>query len=355
MKKILIINPFGIGDVLFTAPLIKAIKDNFPNSFIGYWCNEKMRSILEKNPDINIIFAFSRGDFKKIFAQAKFKAIGFFLKLLKKIKKEKFDLAFDLSLDRRYTFFLRLLGILRVIGFDYKNRGRLLTDKIQIDYFRDKHVIEYHLELLKFINIKPTQVRPEPPFLKNKKNNAKDLLERVGLSDRDLIIGIAPGAGISWGKNASFKHWSAIKYAQLSDRLINELRAKVLLLGDEQEEYIANTILKNMRNNPAVLVGKTSLEDLVYVIGNLNLLITNDGGPLHLGVASGIKTVSIFGPVDERVYGPYPITDMHIVIKKDIKCRPCYKNFRFSGCSNNRRCLDDITVDEVYSAVKELI
>jgi heptosyltransferase-2 len=355
MMKILIVNPFGIGDVLFTAPLIKAIKNNSPNSFIGYWCNEEMKVILEKNPDINIIFAFSRGDFKKIFGQAKFKAVGFFLKLLNKIKKEKFDVAFDLSLDRRYAFFLRLLGIPRVIGFDYKNRGRLLTDKIQIDYFRDKHVIEYYLELLKFIDIKPTQARLELSVLENKKNNAKDLLERVGLSDRDLIIGIVPGAGISWGKNASFKHWPAIKYAQLSDKLINELKAKVLLLGDEQEGCIANTILKNMRNNPAVLVGKTSLEDLVCVIGNLNLLVTNDGGPLHLGVALGIKTVSLFGPVDERVYGPYPFSDMHIVIKRDIVCRPCYKNFRFSNCSNNRRCLDDITVDEVYSAVKRLI
>ena len=74
-----------------------------------------------------------------------------------------------------------------------------------------------------------------------------------------------------------------------------------------------------------------------------------------MAVALGVKTVSMFGPVDEKVYGPYPSNEKHAVIKKDLPCRPCYKAFKFTGCSNNRKCLKDITVDEVYGQVKGLL
>ncbi len=73
MKKFLIINPFGIGDVLFTTPVIRAIKDNQPDSFIGYWCNERVEPILKNNPRIDKIFALSRGDIRKIYHQFRIK------------------------------------------------------------------------------------------------------------------------------------------------------------------------------------------------------------------------------------------------------------------------------------------
>lgn len=74
-----------------------------------------------------------------------------------------------------------------------------------------------------------------------------------------------------------------------------------------------------------------------------------------MAVALGVSTVSIFGPVDERVYGPYPPSEKHLVVKKDLPCRPCYENFRFKGCFNNKRCLEDIDVDEVYGKVRSLL
>ena len=74
-----------------------------------------------------------------------------------------------------------------------------------------------------------------------------------------------------------------------------------------------------------------------------------------MAVALGVSTVSIFGPVDEKVYGPYPQNEKHIVVKKDMFCRPCYKNFRFNGCSNNKKCLRCISVDEVYEGAKRLL
>jgi ADP-heptose:LPS heptosyltransferase len=73
-----------------------------------------------------------------------------------------------------------------------------------------------------------------------------------------------------------------------------------------------------------------------------------------MAVALGIKTVSIFGPVDERVYGPYPPSQDHIVVKKDISCRPCYRNFRMPECERNRDCIRAVGIEDVFEAARRL-
>jgi len=354
LKRFLIINPFGIGDVLFTTPVIRAIKDNYPESFVGYWCNERVGEVLKNNPEIDTVFALSRGDLKKIFERSLFEGIGKLFKLILDIKKSRFDISLDFSLDHRYSLISKFAGIRSRYGMDYKKRGRFLTHKIGIEGYRSKHVVEYYLELLKSSGLKPKTNKLEVFILGSRRNRCRNILARYGVKEGELVIGIAPGAGASWGKDAMYKHWAALKFAQLADKIINKLASKVVILGDQLERPIADVIVNTMKNKAIDLAGKTSLEELVAMISNLDILVTNDGGPLHIGVATGVKTVSIFGPVDERVYGPYPVSDRHIVIKQDLDCRPCYENFRFSGCNNDRKCIEDITVDEVYEAVEKL-
>lgn len=355
MNKFLVINPFGIGDVLFTTPVIRAIKEDPETSLVSYWCNQRVEPVLKNNPCIDETFALSRGDIKRALLKSKLGGMSKALNLFNRIKRGHFDIAFDFSLDHRYGLTAKLAGIKRRIGFNYKNRGRFLTDKINIDGYSDRHIVEYYSELLKFLNILPKGLKLELFVNEEQKIEARGLLGSLGVAINDLAIGIAPGGGESWGKDALFKHWPAVKFAELSDRLINDLNAKVIILGDKSEMPIADMILKSMRNKAINLAGETSLLQLAGIINELNLLVSNDGGPLHMAVALGVNTVSMFGPVDDLVYGPYPPGENHIVLKSNLPCRPCYKNFRFTGCSENHRCLDDITVESAYSASRRLL
>lgn len=356
MERILVINPFGIGDVLFTTPVISAIKDNYPDSFIGYWCNERVKEILQNNPSIDIIFALSRGDIKKLYRKSKLKGIISSLSLYRKIKKEKFSISLDFSLDHRYGLVSKLWGIRRRVGFNYKDRGRFLTDKIDIEGYSEKHVVEYYLDLLKFLNIRPKSYNLSLTVPERNNLKARMMLAQAGVNDKDLVIAIAPGAGASWGKDASLKHWPAVNFATLIDKIINDYRAKILILGDDSERPIVDTIIKTVHYNVVDLVGKTTLEELIAVINNVEMLITNDGGTLHIAVALGKKTVSFFGPVDPKVYGPYPPDDKkHIILRENLDCSPCYRNFRLSACQRNRACLEQISVDEAINAVSSLI
>ncbi|MDD5729647.1 MAG: lipopolysaccharide heptosyltransferase II [Candidatus Omnitrophica bacterium] len=355
MKRFLIINPFGIGDVLFTTPVIRAIKDNFPDSFIGYWCNERVQDILKNNKDIDVIFPLSRGDMKRISGQSKIEGLFRFLSLVRKLKKGKFDVTIDFSLDHRYSLISKIIGIRKRVGFNYKKRGRFLTDSIELEGYSSKHAVEYYLDLLNFLGLKPKKYDLNLAPTPESKARANSILGRSGINEGDLLIGIAPGAGASWGKDASFKHWPPAKFARLADRMVTELKAKVLIIGSEAEKEIAEAMVYSMKNKPVNLAGRTNLEDSIAVINNLRILVANDGGLLHIACALGVNTVSIFGPVDELVYGPYSISEKHAVIKRNIECRPCYKNFKRAVCDRDRECLNLISIDEVFEAVRGLL
>jgi heptosyltransferase-1 len=267
---------------------------------------------------------------------------------------------------------------------DYKSRGRFLTDKVKLDGYSGRHVAEYYFDLLNFIGINASS-----PGLDEAINSrtgrgcttyslevseevsarAKKILAEHGIMAADLLIGVAPGGGASWGKDAIYKQWPAEKFRQLTERLTKASNVKVVLLGSVEEKPLAEIILEKMGQSPSGtvpifpgtifpiidLTGKLNLKELAAVISELKALICNDGGLLHMAVALGVKTVSTFGPVDEIVYGPYPPSAKHIVVKKDLPCRPCYKDFRFTGCSNNRKCLEEITVEDVFDNVKGLL
>lgn len=355
MEKFLIINPFGIGDVLFTTPVIRAIKEALPDSFIGYWCNERVQGVLNNDPDIGKIFPLSRGDIKKVYEASKWKGIKTGLGLFRQLRKEKFDVSLDFSLDHRYGWVSQAAGIKKRIGFNYKNRGIFLSHKINLSGYQGKHAVEHYLELLRFLNIKARVKNLHLCVNEKSRIRAKAIFKHSGISDSDLVIGIAPGAGGSWGKDAGLKHWPALRFAQITQRLNAELGARIILLGDETERPLADVIVNSLKNKPVDLVGKTTLEELAAVIEKLSALVTNDGGPLHMAVAIGVKTVSIFGPVDDKVYGPFPVSDKHIVIKKNLPCRPCYYNFKIPVCEQERECLKAISVDEVFGAVKNIL
>jgi ADP-heptose:LPS heptosyltransferase len=110
-----------------------------------------------------------------------------------------------------------------------------------------------------------------------------------------------------------------------------------------------------LKNKAIMSCGKTNLRNFLGLINRCRLIITNDGGPLHMAVGMGVNTVSIFGPVDEKIYGPYPSSSNHVVISKtDMKCRPCYKKFKHNVC-RERPCLNSIGHEEVLQAVKCLL
>jgi lipopolysaccharide heptosyltransferase II len=352
LERILVVNPYGIGDVLFTTPLISNLRKQFPNAYIGALLGSRTKEILEDNSDIDEIFVFDKGKFDNLPKHKRFCQLH---KLIRSLRQRKFNLLIDLSNSSQYGFIGKFfLKIPKRIGLNYKNRGRFLTDKIELKGYCGKHVAEFYLDLLRLLEITPENKSLKFSVKEEDKSWAKKTLKDKQISEDDLVIGVVPGGGSSWGPCAIYKHWDKKKFAQLSDRLTEEYKAKVIILGSKSEVPICRYILSRMQKSAFSMCGMTSLGQFASLVGLCDLIVCNDGGPLHVAVTQGTPTVSIFGPVDEKVYGPYPKEKNHYVIKKDLACRPCYQDFKFIPCKT-RECLNLIGVDEVLDKVRLLI
>jgi len=354
-KSFLIINPFGIGDVLFSLPLIESLKESFPASKIFYLCNKRTCPVLLDNPLINKVFVYERDEFEAVKKISKFSWIEKILSFISEIKKEKIDIAIDLSLNSQFGFFAWFAGIKKRVGYNYKNRGRFLSKKINFQGYEEKHVIEYYLELLDLVGVKPKYKKTEITLNEEQINEAEAFLSQHGVSSSETIITIAPCGGASWGRDSYRKHWPKEKFAELADRLIDKYQARIIFAGSGNEGEAIEEIENLMQGN-CIKAIDLPLMNFLAILSRSTILVANDGGPLHMGVFLGIKTVSIFGPVSDTVYGPYPQDGKkHVVVKKDLPCRPCYKKFRLAECLDQLKCLESITVDEVFDSVKSLI
>ncbi|MFC1699101.1 glycosyltransferase family 9 protein [Candidatus Omnitrophota bacterium] len=351
--KILMANPFGIGDVLFSTPLISNLKAAYPDCYIGYICNQRAKDVLYDNREINQIFVFEKDEYRELWRKNKFSCIKKFISFLWQIKKVKFEVVIDLSLGHQYSFFLWLIGIKKRLGYNYRNRGRFLTEKIDISGYEDKPIADYYLDLLKFFDIQPRRFNLTINFSSPDQQWAQRFFKDNGLRGQDFVVGIIPAGGASWGKNFSYRHWPWEYYGQLADKLVSEMQAQVIIFGAASEQGICRQIQSSMRSPSVSSCGETSFKQFTALLARCNLVVCNDGGPLHVAVSQNVLTVSIFGPVDERVYGPYPPESRHIVVTNNIACRPCYKKFRLPVCQRNRECIKDITAERVFNIIKE--
>lgn len=333
-----------------------SIKENISGVTIHYLCNQRVFPLLKNYSLLDKVFIFEKDEWRDALKKSKLdffkKAVSFF----KEIKKENYDIVFDLSLNSQYGFFLMMSGIKRRLGFNFKNRGRFLTDKIDITYgYNEKHVAKYHLKLLEFLNITPKDCKFELFVSDESVKKTKETLDRYGIVKGDLIVAVCPGAGDSWGGTAYFKRWPQENFLKLCGKFKDELNVKLVLFGSKPEEGVCSYISSELKDKVIDLCGKIDLQEFCAAISMCNLVITNDGGPFHIAQALSKSSIVLFGPVDEKVYGAYPLTDSCIVFAKHISCRPCYKSFKFNGCNNDKQCLREIGVDEVFIAAKSLL
>ncbi len=344
-KKILIINPYGIGDVLFTTPVISNLRLAYPQATIAYLANARTADFLKFNPDIAQVFVYERDEFVGKLQK--------YLELYNNIKQQKFDVVFDFSLNSSFGFLSAACGIKKRVGLDYRKRGQFLTDRVPVLGFEDKHVVEYYLDLLRLLGIpvKPMTMKLDVPS--QEIQWAEGWINGHNIDSKKPLIAVLPGGGASWGKAAKNKRWAAHKYAQLIDKIIENFDAAIILLGDQKEEELCREVVSLAHFPIHCAVGETSLLGLAALLMRAKAAIVNDGGPLHVAVAVGTKTVSIFGPVDPQVYGPNPMAN-HAVVQKHLPCQPCYRRFRMANCSHIS-CLSELSVEEVYRKVQSIL
>jgi heptosyltransferase-2 len=354
IKRILIANIFGIGDVLFTAPLVENLVKSIKGASIDYLCNARTRDIAESIPGVGGIFVYEKDDLLRLWNRSKMRCIEAIYGLFSSVRRNRYDAVFDFTLSREFGLFFMLSGIPRRIGLDYRKRGLFLTHKLPLKGFEDRHVIEHYLDLLRFLEVpvSVTEMRLVPD--ERSLDWASNYLKDKGVESGPLVA-IVPGGGASWGERAPRKRWESAGFLSVADTLAGQ-GIKVALFGDPSESGLCREISEKMTQRPFAVENALTLKQYIALLSKFDLVVCNDGGPLHMAVALGVRTVSIFGPVDEKVYGPYPQADRHRTITaKEIPCRPCYSRFKLPECEEEMRCLTNIDPEEVAGACLEML
>ncbi len=353
MKNVLLVNPFGIGDVLFATPLIGALKKSGV-SRLDIILGSRTAGVLSRNPDVDEIVSIDKDELKNL---SRAKVLSYLFRLLVKLRLRRYDTLIDLSLTREYAFWAAaVLGIKRRVGFNFKRRGTFLTERIDLpDGFSGKHVIEFYRDLASLLSLVPDETGLRWYGDPAEEQSASEKAARAGLDLTQPYLVVAPGGGSSWGKDAHFKQWAPEKFARLLSFLGAECSVKnVLAVGSVSEKELTARVKETCSLHVIDLAGQFSLGETAGLIQKGICFVGNDGGLLHLAKAVGCPTVSIFGPVDPKVYGPYPRMSSDVVVyDTELSCRPCYRKFRYKADCEHRACLTELSVDEVIRQIKE--
>ncbi|MDI6781333.1 MAG: lipopolysaccharide heptosyltransferase II [bacterium] len=338
-KKILIIQTAFIGDVVLTTPLIQSLSKGFPEAELHLLTTPKGKEVLEGDPCIaNIIPYDKKGQQKGIFH---------FLKVVEELRRMHFDLAVVPHPSFRSSLLAFLCGIPYRIGFD-RNAGAFLFTS-RVEYQLKLHEAKRNLELAYALGA-PHGDYPLQIHISDKNREfSRDFISRTGVLPGDLLIGINPCS--VWPT----KRWIPERFAQVCDALSNEFKARIILVGGQEDGWLVEKIALFMKTRPILAAGRLSLKHLAGVMERCRLFITNDSGPLHIAMAMKTPTVAIFGPTTTNLgFGPYG-ESFRVVEKTDLSCRPCGKHGGHRCPLKNFACMKEITVDDVLSAARELI
>jgi len=328
-KRILIVEVNWLGDVLFSTPFIRAIREKYPDSHIACMTIPRTREVLEDNPRINELIIYDEeGIHESLIGK---------IKLIREIKKKHFDLVIILHRSVTRAFMMYLARIPCRAGYATKRRGFLLTKRVDMPEVEDIHKVDYFLTIARAFECDTSNKNCEF-FIKDKeKRNIRNILEKSGVKENDLLVVLNPGG--NWPP----KRWKEERYAALGDELISRYGVKIAISGAEKDIEKAGKIANMMkRAKPVIFAGTTSLKELGALMERADFVISGDSGPMHIALSVGSKVIALFGPTSPSLTGPSGDGEYR-VIQKDVGCEiPCYE----FGC-RDYKCMDAIEVEDV--------
>lgn len=358
IKKILILRPRAIGDVILTTPFIRNLRKEFPDAQIDYLVEEFVKPVLEDNPYISNILILKRHKLNKepenIKAiKNKLKKLNPFVKIVSdagfyfNLIKQRYDIVFDLWGNLRTALISFLTGAKYRVGFTFRFRKYFYNIKVKPDIV-PKYNANYHLDLLRAIGITPDSDRTEFFIAEKDIRFIKEFFESVGIKENDTIIGLS-GSG-SW----ITKRWFPEKFSKLGEIILDGIKnAKIVILWGPGEKEMAEQIKSGIRvyRDRVFLAPETDLKQLGALIKNLDLLITNDGAASHLAVALSTKSITIYGPTNPVSWSPAD-NQMHLTVSPLVNCAPCDKTVCPYGTIECMRSIDE---KKVFEYVKEIL
>lgn len=335
-NRILVLRYRFIGDTVLTVPFLRNLREAYPQAAIDLMIEPFSGQVIEGCPYVDRVIPFELRTIHRYSTQSDRGKLAAYLHYRAVIREERYDAAFVLKRSVSSALLPWTARVPRRIGFATEGRSILLTDPVT--YRHDQHEVENFLDCLRSLDIpvrsKHLELWPTPDGAAK----TRDAFSAAGWNEGDLKVIIHAAASLP------AKQWPAERFAQVMRGLRERFSARFVYTGATDDSMLYESIERLGPFGGLNLCGKVSLRESIAVYGACNCFFGVDSGPMHMAAAAGVPVVALFGPTDERKWGPWG--DGHRVITKRLSCYPCKPH----KCGNNE-CMQRITADEALEAV----
>lgn len=341
-RRILVLAIRAIGDVVLITPILRLLKGQSGTQYLGVIVDGASAEVLHHNPYVDRLFIIDRLRVRQLPLTRRLREWGM---LVSELRKDRFNTAVDLFSGPWSALLAFLSGATYRYGEDFRARGRGFLYNHPITILRDgKHLVEQKLELIHPLVSSVRNIDLEVFFTEHEVENAKMTLSHLGLRPPRLV-GLIPSSG------SVFRNWAVEKFAALGDRLVRELDAKILVLGGCNDRPVCQRVCMLMSSKAVDLSGKTTLREVMALFTELDLVISNVTGPMHLAVAvKKPKVIALYGVADTIQYAPWGSTGK--MVTRGFPSEAYWKKVDYCG---DFEYLNQITVDDVFNQVHAIM
>ena len=314
-----------------TTPAVAVLKRALPHASLTYIVEEPYRWLVEGNPDID-----------KIILIPPHQGVLSFLGLIRRVRREKFDVVIDFHGGPRASRITWLSRAGLKAGYELKGKG--LFYDIRVPRHREGapiHSVENHINLIRAAGIEVHEPWPRltlPAARKEESARIDKLWADRGLLGARVVV-------LHIGAGNEFRDWGAQNLGELAACLADRPGVRVVLVGSGQDALRAEEIRRHRPESLLSLSGELNLIELREVIGRAALFVGPDSGPMHIAATTSTPIVALFGPTLPANFSPWQARAT--LIQKPLECRPCKQR---RCVTEDFRCLQSITVDEVLKA-----
>jgi ADP-heptose:LPS heptosyltransferase len=359
--NILLIRLRLIGDVVFTTPLVRALRRHFPPARLSYVVEPHAWPIVAGSPHLDeVVIAPAPGAPGRLLAD---------LALARRLRRSRYDVAIDLHGGPRSALLARLSGAPRRIGYAIPGRARMYTERVpRSRSLQPRHSVVNQWDLLGPLGIHAPDPESDPTEMAVSAEATASVTAKLQRAGIDLGSECVVVVHVSAGN--PFRRWPVESFASLLGRLATaDPRRRILVISGPSERDAAQAIGARGRAltgvgaklplgavRPGAIVDdiEVSLVELRAMLERAALFIGGDSGPLHVAGTSGVPIVGLYGPTLAARSAPWRPARFatESVELPNLPCRPCHQRTCEPG---DFRCLAWITPAQVAEAAERAL
>ena len=337
-ERILIISPNWIGDAIMAQPLLQLLKQREPATVIDILAPAWVAPVWEAVPEVSRVYATS---FRHGKLQLKER-----WRMARVLKASSYDRAYVLPNTLKFALIPWMAKIPERIGYLGEKRYGLLNVIHRDDKHSPRPMIPFYAALAN----PPAKDAPgredcPTPHMSVAREEAVGILEKLDIDATRRIVAFAPGAEFG-----PAKRWPVHSFIALAERILAEFgHIQILLLVSPNDRFVCDPIASAV---PAVvnLAGKTTLKEAIALISQIDALVTNDSGLMHVASAFGRPVIAMYGSTDYHHTPPF--SKYSEIVSLDLECAPCQKRECPLG---HHHCMELLKPETVYSVLKKYL